>query len=178
MLFEDETDLLLFPPLEATWGQRGESIPVPLSGFNARRVFFGALSLNTGRRIVEISFRQRAQDFGDFLDRLRWHYRSRHLLMLLDEDPSHTAAASLDLAEDLHIELLWLPKRAPELNAMDQLFRRAKQAVSANRQYPDIDLQAAGFVDWILGLTTREALTKAGVLSDHFWLRTCFPHLR
>ena len=35
-LFEDETDLLLFPPLRAAWGLRGQPTEVPISGFNAR----------------------------------------------------------------------------------------------------------------------------------------------
>jgi len=44
-LFEDETDLLLFPPLRAGWAQRGKSAEVPLSGRNARWVVFGAVAV-------------------------------------------------------------------------------------------------------------------------------------
>jgi transposase len=48
VLAEDETNLLLFPPLRASWAQRGEPAPVPITGRNARRVVFGALNLRTG----------------------------------------------------------------------------------------------------------------------------------
>jgi hypothetical protein len=47
----DETDLLLFPPLRAAWSRRGQAAPVPLSGYNQRRVIFGAMNLLTGARL-------------------------------------------------------------------------------------------------------------------------------
>src|SRR5438309_10743018 len=67
LLIEDETDLLLFPPLRAAWALRGEAAPVPLSGRNARRVIFGALNLHTGHRLLLSRHRQRAVDFQEFL---------------------------------------------------------------------------------------------------------------
>ena len=47
LLVEDETDLLLFPPLRSTWSQRGQPAQVLLTGWNARRVVFGAMNLVT-----------------------------------------------------------------------------------------------------------------------------------
>lgn len=177
-LFEDETDLLLFPPLQATWGKRGTAVPVPISGFNARRVFFGAIAIASGHRVVQVHAHQRSENFCEFLEFLRWCYRGWYLVLLLDGDPSHTAFQSLQVADELEIELDWLPKRAPELNGMDQLFRRGKREVSTNRQYPNIDEHASRFTDWALRLSCRQALTKAGILSDRFWLRDCFSHLK
>src|SRR6266446_8992982 len=52
VLFEDETDLLLFPPLRAAWSLRGEPAPVPISGANAKRVVFGVLNMQTGNRLL------------------------------------------------------------------------------------------------------------------------------
>lgn len=177
MLFEDETDLLLFPPLEAAWGQRGVPTPVPISGFNARRVCFGAIALASGHRVVQIQERQRSENFCDFLEYLRWCYRGWYLVLLLDSDPSHIAFASLQVADELEIELDLLPKRAPELNGMDHLFRHGKRAVSTNHQYPDVDEHAARFLHWMLDLSPQQALTQAGILSEHFWLRDCLPYL-
>jgi hypothetical protein len=62
-LAEDETDLRLFPPLRAGWVRRGEPAPVPISGRNAKRVLFGAINLETGRRLFRASRRQRGEDF-------------------------------------------------------------------------------------------------------------------
>lgn len=147
-------------------------MPVVLSGRNARRVVFGALNLRTGHRVLLASYRQRAVDFGVFLRELRRRYRGRRLLLLLDADSSHTAAASQHLANMLQIELLWLPKRCPELNPMEHLWRDAKQRVCANRQYPTIDIQLERFLRHVYSLGNRAALQKAGVLSKWFWLQS------
>ncbi len=50
LLAEDETDLLLFPPLQSGWALRGRPRDVWISGPNARRVVFGAMNLCTGSR--------------------------------------------------------------------------------------------------------------------------------
>lgn len=170
MLAEDETDLLLFPPLRSAWSQRGEPAQVPLSGRNARRVVFGAMNLVSGHRLFEVRHRQRAQDFQAFLRLVRSHYRGWHVALLLDGDGSHTAKASLRLAHRLGIELLWLPVRSPELNPMDTLWGQAKDVVSANRQYADIDEQADLFISYLYSLSDRDALRTSGVLSKKFWL--------
>ena len=52
MLTEDETDLMMFPPLRAGWALRGEPAKVHISGRNARRVIFGAMNLVTGTRLM------------------------------------------------------------------------------------------------------------------------------
>jgi transposase len=171
-LAEDETDLLLFPPLRAGWAPRGEAKEVALSGRNARRVVFGSLNLRTGTRLLVVRERQRAGDFQAFLEQLHWHYRGWHVALLLDEDPSHTAAGSRRMAERSGTELVWLPKRAPELNPMDHLWGHGKDEVSSNKQYESIDDHVDRFVGYLRDLSSREALSKAGVLSADFWLKS------
>jgi len=76
------------------------------------------------------------------------------------------------LAEQLDIALLWLPKRLPKLNPMDTLWGQAKELLNANKQYADIDQQAARFVAYLQHLPDEEALRIAGVLSGNFWLKS------
>jgi hypothetical protein len=171
LLAEDETDLLLFPPLRACWARRGQTAKVRLCGRNARRVVFGAMNLCTGYRLFLPREHQRAGDFQAFLWELRRHYRGRYVALLLDEDPCHTAAGSVRLAGQLEMALLWLPKRCPELNPMDEMWGQGKDAVSANEQYADIDEQVARFIAYLEGLSAYDALHTAGVLSPDFWLR-------
>lgn len=170
-LFEDETDLLLFPPLRAAWGRRGQPLAVPISGANARRVIFGTINVATGHRLFLARQRQRGSDFQAFLRVIRRHYPGRPVALLLDEDPSHTAQASQELATGLGIQLLWLPKRCPELNGMDHLWGHGKDHVCANRQYPGIEAEVARFIDYLQSLSNQEALEQAGIRSDDFWLQ-------
>ena len=171
VLAEDETDLLLFPPLRACWTLRGESAKVAISGWNARRVIFGALNLRTGHRLLMARNHQRGVDFQDFLRLIHRHYRGWHVAMLLDSDSSHTATASMVLAEHCQIEFFSLPKRSPHLNPMDHLWRDAKMHICANRQYESIEDEVEQFMAYIRDLSPREALHKAGVLSKGFWLK-------
>ncbi len=167
----DETDLRLFPPLRCGWAERGQPAPVPISGSNAKRVVFGALNLRTGHRVFQARRHQRGGDCQAFLRELRRHYPAWHLALLLDEDSSHTAGASQDVAEELDIELVWLPKRSPHLNPMDHLWRHGKEVKSANHQYDSIDTQVERFISYLSGLSRQEALRKAGVHSEDFWLK-------
>lgn len=57
------------------WAHRGRPAPVLISGANARRTVFGTLHLRTGRLLCLEQTRIRAQEFQEFLDFLRWHYR-------------------------------------------------------------------------------------------------------
>jgi transposase len=171
LLFEDETDLLLFPPLRACWARRGESAEVELSGQNARRVVFGAINVQTGFRLLLPRRYQRGEDFQAFLRLISEHYRGWSVTLLLDGDRSHTAAGSVGLARELEIGLLWLPKRCPELNAMDHLWGDAKDEVCANHQDPSIDHLVESFIRYIQSLSPADARRKAGILSEDFWLR-------
>jgi hypothetical protein len=169
VLAEDEADLLLFPPLRAAWSKRGEPARVWLSGRNARRVIFGAMNLRTGTRIFVPREKGRSADFQALVAEVRWAYRGWHVALLPDEDPCHTARASLRAAEGM--TLLWLPKRSPKLNPMDTLWGQGKDVISANKQYATIGEQVDRFLDHLWGLSDREALHTSGVLSKKFWLK-------
>lgn len=130
------------------------------------------MNLRTGKRLFLARERQRQHDFQVFLQLIHKHYRSWYVAILLDEHSSHTATRSQQLADDLQIQLLWLPKRAPELNPMDRLWGQAKNIVSANLQYPTIDDHVTTFVEYLECLTDWEARYTSGVLSADFWLKS------
>jgi hypothetical protein len=127
------------------------------------------MNLRTGKRLLVPRERGRGVDFQAFLEEVRWRYRGWHVAMLLDEDPCHTAQASLRAADGM--TLLWLPKRAPKLNPMDTLWGQAKDVISANKQYGTIEEQVGRFLGHLRAMANREALHTAGVLSKGFWLK-------
>lgn len=170
LLAQDETDLLLFPSLRAGWGYKGRPATVLISGFNARRTISGALNLRTGHLLLLDQERKRAEEFHEFLDYIRGHYRSWPVALLLDENATHTAPASQSLAEDLDIQLLWLPKRSPHLNPMDHLWGKGKDVVCANYQQASIEDQTFYFLGYYEQLSPVERLNQAGMLSPDYWL--------
>src|SRR3954453_7412861 len=168
----DWTLLRLFPPLRAAWALKGTQATVPITGANAKRVLFGAINLRTAHRVVLIRPRAGAADAQAFLREIRRRYRTAGTIWLLaDRASAHTAARTQMLAAALGIRFLWLPKQAPERNAMDQLWRELKRLIAANRQAASADALASNAAGWVLGLTPQQARRKAGMTSPHFWLR-------
>lgn len=127
------------------------------------------MNLRTGMRVFVPREKGRSVDFQAFLDEVRSLYRGWHIAMLLDEDPCHTAKASMAKAEGM--TLLWLPKRSPELNPMDTLWGQGKDVISANKQYASVEDQVEHFVVHLYSLSNSEALHTSGVLADGFWLK-------
>jgi transposase len=175
VLFEDETDLLLFPPLRAGWAERGHAKHVTVSGRNAKCVLFGALDALSGQLYLVARQRQRAEDFCAFLRYLRACHQQQVLVLVLDEDASHTAHRSLALADGLGIVLLFLPKRSPHLNPVDHLWRAVKKAICANHQYADLEDELNQVVNYLYSLSSQEVLTKAGICSPDFWVGCLRP---
>ena len=172
ILVTDWTLLRLFPPLRAAWAPVGGSGVVPITGENAKRVLFGAINIRTAHRVVLAREHAGGADARAFFLELRRRYRRAGTIWLvLDRASAHTAAASAALAARLCIELVWLPKQAPELSPMDQLWKELKRMVAANRQAPNVDALATSAMLWVVMLTPTEARRKSGMLSPHFWLR-------
>jgi transposase len=169
-LFEDETDLLLFPPLRAGWFLRGKPAEVPISGENAKRTVFGAINIETGHRIFLSRASACAVDYQAVLPLIREEYKRKRVVVLLDGASRHTAEGSTDLAAELGIEQIPLPPRCANVNPMDRLWRWGKEKICANKQHACIDEQAKRFIEYLLSLSSQEALRKAGLLSGNFWL--------
>jgi len=171
VLFEDETILRLFPVLRRSWSQQGKQAVVGISGRNAQRVLFCALNPETGKRIVMQHKGMNSAGFQFFLQRVRSAYANRRIYMLLDQGGLHTAKNSVKRAAELKITLVWLPKQSPELNSVDQLWKSVKADVSANKQYPSIELHAQTAADYVLLLSKKQTLLNAGILANGFWLK-------
>ncbi len=171
LLMEDETILRLFPVLRRAWSLRGQQAEVPITGRNAKRVLFATINLRTGHRSCLRAANMRQVNFHALLSEVRRRYGKRPVWMLLDEAPCHIAAKNQALAAAFDIHVVWLPKQCSELNSMDQLWKELKGTISANHQFSSIEEHADYAERWLLGLTDKEALRKASVLSKNFWLR-------
>ncbi len=101
---------------------------------------------------------------------LRAHWRGWAIICFEDRGAPHTADDTSAVARDLAIELRFLPTATPELNAMDQLWRRVKGYTVANRATQSIDASANSVCRYILEMSPHDRLRQAGVLSGNFWL--------
>ncbi len=166
----DETIVTETPPLYDAYGRIGQQVEVPITGNRAKRILHGAINLRSGDVVLGITEDWDAETHQWFLRLVRAHWRGWNLVLFQDKGPPHTAGASRALARQLRVEVRWLPRATPELNAMDQLWRRMKAEVLANQSPRPIEESANLACEHILALSPRERLRKAGVLSGNFWL--------
>lgn len=166
----DETIITETPPLSACYDRSGEQVCVPITGHHARRILHGVLNVQNGEVLLLITEEWVQETHQAFLGMIRSHWRGWNIVLFEDRGSPHTASESLRLARALHIELRFLPKATPELNAMDHLWRHVKGRGLANRATHSIDESADSACRYILDMSRRERLRKAGVLSGSFWL--------
>jgi hypothetical protein len=166
----DETIVTETPPLYCCYGHIGEQVRVPIRGGHARRILHGALNICSGDALVLVTKEWNQVTHRGFLSQIRAHWRGWSVVLFEDRASQHTAPWSRFWADVLRIEVRLLPRATPELNAMDHLWRHTKRQAVGNRPTETIDKSAQQACDYILGLTPRERLRQAGVLSGDFWL--------
>ena len=166
----DETIITETPPLYSCYSHVGQQKSIPITGSHARRILHGALNIRSGDVLLLITAEWCQDTHQVFLQMVRSHWRGWHIVLFEDRGSPHTAYASQDLAADLDIQLRFLPRATPELDAMDCLWRHAKGEGLADRATRSVDQSADDVCQLILDLTPRQRLRKAGVLSGNFWL--------
>jgi transposase len=168
----DETIITETPPLYSCYGRIGEQVCVPITGTHARRILHGAINVRSGEVLLLITEEWVQETHQAFLAMIRSHWRGWRIVLFEDRGSPHLATESLAIAQDLNLELRFLPKATPELNAMDHLWRHVKGRGQANRATRSIDASADSACRYLLEMSRRERLRKAGILSGNFWLTT------
>jgi hypothetical protein len=166
----DETIVTETPPLYSCYGRIGEQVRVPITGKRAKRILHGALNVRSGDVLLLITDEWVQETHQYFLRMIRAHWRGWAIVCFEDRGSPHLADDSVELASDLAIELRFLPRAAPELNAMDQLWRRVKGYTVATRATQSIEASADCVCHYILAMRPQDRLRQAGVLSGNFWL--------
>ncbi len=131
LLCADESEALTHPYLAHAWAEQGAELRVRAPGQSKKVALMGALDADTGELIVSTSPTKVSADFIAFLRRLDWRYGPRPgstrppVVLVLDNGPVHTSKASrAALAERPWIAVEWLPRYAPELNGIENVWTR------------------------------------------------------
>lgn len=172
VLFSDATILTETPPLRACWSRVGEPAQVAITGNRRKATLYGTLNIATGARLVDATDRWNGLTWREHLRMIRRCWRGWNIVLFVDRGTPHTAGASRELATELGIELRWLPTACPELNPVEDIWRWLKGTVLANQQLDDFRKTVSKAVQAIANLKPNDLLTKAGVLSQNFWLPT------
>jgi transposase len=166
----DETILTETPPLRCCYGRIGQQVCIPITGNRAKRILHGGLNITTGEFLAFITEVWDEVTHQYFLEMIRAHWRGWQIILFEDRGTPHTAEDSQERAKDLGIQIRWLPRATPELNAMDHLWRHVKGRALADRPTQSIDEAATAACRYLFEMPRCERLQKAGVFSGHFWL--------
>lgn len=166
----DETIICETPPLYSCYGRIGQQVRVPISGNRSKRILHGVLNIKSGEVLLLITNEWVQETHQYFLAMIRAHWRGWQIVLLEDRGSPHMAEDSVELAAALNIELRFLPRATPELNAMDHLWRHVKRLALADRPTRSIEDSALQACQDIFYMTPTERLRKAGVSSGNFWL--------
>jgi transposase len=169
----DETALRAFPPLRASWSQRGQPAAVVISGRNKRRTIFGALHIGTGELVTLVRERSRTDDLLAAVQVLGAVRPQIPKLLIWDNAPPHHPHRVRDAAREAGITLAFLPFRSPELMPLEDLWRGLKQTIAANRAYPFLDELTERAVAWLTDMTNEDRRRRCGFHASKFaWLPT------
>jgi hypothetical protein len=170
LLMLDETIITETPPLYSCYGHIGEQVRVPITGNRAKRILHGAINVRSGDVGLLITEEWTKETHQGFLSMIRARWRGWNIVLFEDRASQHTAPDSRGWAAGLGIEVRLLPKAAPELNAMDHLWRHTKRETVGSRATETVEKSALDACQYIIDLSPRDRLRQAGTLSGDFWL--------
>jgi hypothetical protein len=170
LLMLDETIITETPPLYSCYGYVGEQVRVPITGNRSKRILHGAINVRSGDASLLITEEWVNETHQAFLSMIRSHWRGWNIVLFEDRASQHKSPESLGWAERLGIEVRLLPKATPELNAMDHLWRHTKRETVGSRATGTVATSALDACHYIIDLSPRDRLRRAGVLSGNFWL--------
>ncbi len=127
--FLDEANISLTPVSAKTWGPIGKKKIMIISGNRGSISVISAIS-SDGRLLFNVdgkSKRYKATDIVNFLSQMLAHHPKRHLVVIMDQAPCHTAKivkAFIEKKKRLH--LYYLPARSPEFNPDEKVWHYLK----------------------------------------------------
>ena len=174
VLFEDETELRRFPPLRRAWMPRGEQREVAVPESNDKFALYGALDVLEGKTITKPYPKGRPIRSYEvvpiirsrFFERCSAVLRARFKVLIWDRARWHTSKAVEGLIDGHdRLNVLLLPKRSPEDNPVEDLWRELKSVIAANLERSLEALKAAcqRFFD---NLSPEQVLHTAGLYHD------------
>jgi len=166
VFYEDETTVRLLPLIRSMWMKAGHQVRVMVpNAWNRGFSVFLALNPFTGAFVYELLDRHNGEAFLAFLEKRVATYPGRVIPLILDNARYHTC----HLVEEwlcLHPQahLVWLPKRSPQFNPVEDLWRWLKPEIAANRTPHDLEPLRRACRAELDALTPDQALRKAGLL--------------
>ena len=153
------------------WVRRGDKLAVKRGKGRERMNLMGALCLENGDLQLIETVKMSTQTTIDLLAKLeRVNSHARVIHLILDRAPVHRGGAVRDwLARPgCRIRLHFLPAYAPNLNAIERLWKVMHEHVTHNRYYPNFRAFADAIMGFFKSTLPRKWLSIRDVVNDNF----------
>lgn len=87
---------------------------------------FGFYALN-GNSVIDFKERSKKECVCEFFDEIRLKNPVKNIVVILDNFSSHRAKATIDYANEIGIELVFLPPYSPDLNPIEYIWKSIKK---------------------------------------------------
>lgn len=171
LLFGDESEVLTHPYLAHAWAKTGADLRVPAPGQATKVARLGVLDWAPRDLVIHTRRTKRSTDFIALLEILDQRYGpksgrepERPVVLVLDTGPIHTSKATrAALADREHwLTVEWLPKYAPELNDIEEVWRDLKRHHIAHQTFRSADHLDRAIHQAVLSLNKERNLDPLG----------------
>lgn len=165
LLFIDETGVREDAAIGTTWGERGRTPVVSLSGTRRRINVISAVSPHGRLWFRCFCGNLTSGLFVEFLEALLHDFRKK-IVVVMDRHPAHRAKSALRFLREHRnkISVHYLPAYAPQLNPDEHVWAALKGLFRRDPLGPEEDIQRS----------VRRAMSK--IKRDRSWVKSFFEH--
>lgn len=134
ILFMDSVHPTQATKLSHGWIRIGKTKHVGTTASRTRLNIVGAIQLGYLSEAITAQYDTiNGESIVNFLDKIRAHYDSKPVHLILDKAGYHCSKVVADYAEKLNIKLHFLPPYSPNLNPIERLWKVMNEKVRNNR---------------------------------------------
>jgi transposase len=144
LYFQDEANVSLTAFLGKTWGVRGHTPKVRVTGKRGGVAAMSAISRRGYLLFRLYEKRITSIEVIEFLDQMLQHHKTRHLVVVMDQAPPHVSKATTQFIESQRrLHVFYLPKYSPSWNPDEKVWNHLKhQELKAHRAKTKAELKA------------------------------------
>lgn len=135
LYFQDEANVSLTAFLGKTWGIRGQTPKVKVTGKRGGVAAVSAISRRGYLLFRLYEKRITSVEVVEFLAQMLSHHKTRHLVVVMDQAPPHVSKATKQyIASQRRLHVFYLPKYSPDWNPDEKVWNHLKhQELKAHR---------------------------------------------
>lgn len=112
-----------------------------------------------GNSVIDFKERSKKECVCEFFDEIRLKNPVKNIVVILDNFSSHRAKTTIDYANEIGIELVFLPPYSPDLNPIEYIWKSIKKKIS-KEFIIDLDHMKRIIFDAFLNFSSKLSFAK------------------